>query len=173
MENNITAIKKGTFNGLSKKEVALKLVKLFALLNPAIYKSFTVEELKDNIMATEIMISNIDAETLAEMIEMAIANYPQKRKENKKLVFDINYIIDFYKDAFDYVYCDKFKMELGATKLSSVYDANTGIIEQKWVAKTGEVVNIKCFAKLSPESKRPYSKKDEEQMWTDLDALKI
>lgn len=171
MENEVMEIKGSNFKGISKKEVALKLVKLFGLFNPAIYKAFTEEDLRNEIMAIEIMLSKIDNETVAEMIERAIGSYPQKRMEDKKLVFDINYIMEFYKEAFDYVHCERFELPLGAKRLTSHYDEKTGIIEQRWQSKTGEIVDIKCFAMLMPESKRPYSKMDEAQIWTDLDSL--
>ena len=156
---------------LPNEEIGKMFIKLFCIFNPLGYRGISAEELENEIAGIEILIAGIDRQTLAEMVKRAVNKFVDKRRESGKIIFNINYIMEFYKEAFNYVYCDRFELPLGAERLESNFDEDSGIIEQKWRSKTGEIVDIKCYAKLMPESKRPYSHKDEEQLWTDLDSL--
>lgn len=170
MNNEIELIAKG-IAGSTKENASKELFKLFSILNPFAYRGLSKAEIDKEIAGIMILIGEIDCETLGEMVRRGVQEYSNKRLANDRLIFNINYIMEFYKEAFDYVHCERFELPLGAKRLTNHYDEKTGIIEQRWQSKTGEIVDIKCFAMLMPESKRPYSKMDEAQIWTDLDSL--
>lgn len=66
---------------------------------PRFYKH-TTEEMNAHLTSIQLLIRNIPEDILAIMCQMAIEYYPRARSKDPKCFFDINYILEFYDEAW-------------------------------------------------------------------------
>lgn len=88
-----------------RNEVSGQIMILQRSITPQFYKNMSINEMKAEKMSIELLTSNIDIEVIAKMCELAVCNYGIKRSLNENVYFDINYILTFYIDAFNFIWC--------------------------------------------------------------------
>lgn len=152
----------------SKKDIAKQVMSVCRAITPQFYKNTSLEDAKAERLSVELLTADIDNEVLANMCQRAVLNYPKARSENPKAYFDINYILQFYKDAFNFIHCENIKLSKNAQKVSDYYDRVKGILYQKWLDEGEE----KTIAIIQEERDgHQYSPKDYERLFTNLDEL--
>lgn len=156
----------------SKQEVAKMILKVFSAVTPKFYRGLTSESLKMELAGIELVIADIDSQTLAEMCKRAIKSYAIARSKDSNTYFDINYILSFYKESFDFVHSINVPLSRSAEEIEDYYDEVTNIKWQKWREKNGEIVETASFVKDTKISHK-YSLKDYERMFTDLDNIEF
>lgn len=80
-------------------KIASEIYTFCASTTPAIYKNKSVDEIKLEMSAIQILITGIEPGILNKMVNLAVREYPKRKSDDKKLVFDIHYIMTFYKIA--------------------------------------------------------------------------
>lgn len=120
-----------------KKEVSKQVMSICRAITPQFYKNLTTEDMKAEKMSIELLTAEIDGETLSEMCRRAVLNYAKERSLNNKVYFDINYILQFYKQSFNFVHCDNVPVSTKANKIWQKYDNVKGILYQKWLEPNG------------------------------------
>lgn len=154
-----------------RKDVAKQVMSVCRAITPQFYKNMEIDDIKAEKMSIELLTADIDGETLAEMCKRAVMNYPKARSENSRTFFDINYVLQFYKQSFNFVHCENVKISKEAIKICEQYDCVKGILYQKWREPNGEE---KTIGIIQEEMKgHQYSPKDYERMYTDLDDVII
>lgn len=155
-----------------KGNVSKSIMGVCRAVTPQFYKNMTVEDIKAERLSIELLTADIDNETLAEMCKRAVLNYPKVRSENNKTYFDINYILTFYKKAFNDVHCNNIHLSKKATKIWEKFDNIKNILYQKWV-DNGQEINIAVILEENETKGHFYSPKDYEMLFQDLDDVEI
>lgn len=154
-----------------RKDVSKQVMSVCRAITPQFYKNMSVEDMKAERMSIELLTADIDSDTLAEMCRRAVINYSKARSENSKTFFDINYILQFYKQAFNFIHCENVKISRDAKKICEQYDEVKGILHQKWQEPNGEE---KIVSVLQEKMKHhQYSPKDYELMFDLVNEIKI
>lgn len=154
-----------------RKDIAKQVMSVCRAITPQFYKNMEIDDMKAEKMSIELLTADIDGETLAEMCKRAVLNYPKARSENNRTFFDINYMLQFYKQSFNFVHCENIKISKEAIKIYEQYDYVKGILYQKWREPNGEE---KMVGIIQEEMKgHQYSPKDYERMFTDIDDVII
>ncbi len=155
-----------------RKEVVRNIMTICRAITPYFYKNAPLEEVRAEKLSIKLLTSTIDNKTLAKMCELATINYPLERANNYKTYFDINYILKFYKKAFNYVWCDSVNVK-DCTYLGYEYDEITSIVTENWRNDiTGEYFFIKEIKNLPTQSQdRVYSSKYYESKAVSFDNL--
>lgn len=151
-----------------KQDVAKQILGVCMAITPQFYKKMSMKDLNAEKLSIALLVENIDNETLAEMCKRAVEQYPKTRAENPKAYFDINYILTFYKDAFNYVHCDSVKISKKAEKIDAKYDEKRKIIFQKWVDNGQEIMIGYMIDGDMDKHCHLYTPKDFEQITIDL-----
>ena len=154
-----------------KKDISKQVMSVCRAITPQFYKSMTVEDVKAERLSIELLTADIDNNTLAEMCKRAVLNYPKARSLNEKTYFDINYILTFYKTAFNFIYCDSITVSNKAEKIWEFYDDVKGILYQKWEEPNGEEKQIGIIQEK--QNGHQYSPKDFQMFYTDLGNITI
>lgn len=68
-------------------------------VTPQFYKH-NAEEMRVALTSIQLMISGVPENILAIMSQLAVKNYPIARSRNPHVYFDINYILEFYDEAW-------------------------------------------------------------------------
>lgn len=150
-----------------RKETAKQVMSVCRAITPQFYRNMGIEDMKAEKMSIELLTADIDGETLAEMCRRAVLNYPKARSENNRTFFDINYILQFYKQSFNFVHCENIKISKEAIKVYQEYDCVRGILFQKWREPNGEEKTVAIIQ----EEKKVYSPKDYERMFADINDI--
>ena len=100
-----------------KKEVSKQVMSICRAITPQFYKNLSTEDVRAEKLSIELLTADIDNETLSEMCRRAVLNYSKERSFDKKTYFDINYILQFYRDAFNYIHCEKVDVSRNAEKI--------------------------------------------------------
>ena len=151
-----------------RKDISKQIMGVCRAIAPQFYKAMSVDEIKAERLSIELLTSGIDNETLAEMCKRAVEQYPKTRAENPKAYFDINYILTFYKEAFNYVHCESIKISKKAEKVDVKYDERRKIIFQKWVDNGQEIMIGYMIDGDLDKHCHLYTPKDFEQITIDL-----
>ena len=93
------------------------------------------------------------------MCRLAVINYARSRSEDAKVYFDINYILTFYKQAFNKLFCESVKLPKNSTLESSFYDDDTKILTETYRAPDGQLITIKEIKEKARKGERTYSSK--------------
>lgn len=152
-----------------KKDISKQVMSVCRAITPQFYKSMTVEDVKAERLSIELLTADIDNNTLAEMCKRAVLNYPKARSLNEKTYFDINYILTFYKTAFNFIHCENVVVSNKAEKIWEFYDDVKGILYQKWKEPTGEEKQVAVIQEK--QGGHQYSPKDYQMLYTDLDEV--
>lgn len=117
-------------------DVAVSIYNFCANVTPAIYKKKAEEDILAEVESIKLLCTNIAPEVLEEMCKLSVKHFPMKKATNPKLVFDFNYIMEFYCVAFKNVFGKK-KPNCILMKRIEVFD---NFIETEWEdPETGEI----------------------------------
>lgn len=155
-------------------EVVPQLMVMFRAVTPQFYKGMSDDDIKAEKLSIELLTSNIEQPCLAKMCELAVLNYPKTRSENPKTYFDINYVLTFYKQAFNKVFCEDVELPKGSEYISGHYDECLHIITEKYKTSTGEIVELREI-KDAPKNSfgRVYTSKALNRCFTDFEDIEI
>jgi|GEM_PF-2487870 len=107
-------------------------------ITPQFYKGLSRADLATEKASIELLTAHIDPPVLQKMCEMAVENYGIARSENIKTYFDINYILTFYRLAFNWVWCDCVEIPDDYDDDGrATFDEKTRIITERWYSKNG------------------------------------
>lgn len=84
------------------EDISIRAKTIYALcksVTPQFYM-FSGDELVGQVNSIAMLIKGIRKEVLSKMCELAIENYPKARAEGRTYM-DINYILSFYKKAWE------------------------------------------------------------------------
>lgn len=154
-----------------RKDISKQIMSVCRAITPQFYKNMSIEDMKAERMSIELLTADIDGETLAEMCKRAVMKYPQARSENSKAFFDINYLLQFYKQAYNFVHCENIFVSKEATKIYQNYDTVKGILYQRWKEPSGEE---KLIAVIQDKSNTcDYSPVDINNLFIDYENINI
>ena len=154
-----------------KKDISKQVMSVCRAITPQFYKSMTVEDVKAERLSIELLTADIDNNTLAEMCKRAVLNYPKARSLNEKTYFDINYILTFYKTAFNFIHCENVIISNKAEKIWEFYDDVKGILYQKWKEPNGEEKQVAVIQ--DKQRGHQYSPKDYQMLYDNPDEIII
>jgi len=155
------------------KDISKQIMTICRAISPQFYKSMSIEDMKQERYAIELLLNDIDQATIAEMCKRAITDYPRSRSQNNYTYMDINYILTFFKASFDFIHSDSIHLHANAVKLSGSYNEITKIITEKW-NDNGTIVEIKNFVNYNIDKNRQiFSKKDMERLFYNLDGEQL
>ena len=159
MDNSLIALT-NSIAVCDTKEIAKQVMTVCRAITPQFYKNLTIEEMKAERLSIELLTAGIDQKTLAEMCKRAINNYARIRSENSRVYFDINYLIMFYKESFNFVNCENVSLSKQATLIKSFYDDETHILTEVY-EDNKEMVTIREIIdkKEDKQNQRLYSTK--------------
>lgn len=126
----------------AQNEVAKTLLKVCMSITPQFYKNKSVEELKAEKLSIELLTSGIEQEVLALMCRMAVKQYPLERARNNRSYFDINYLLTFYENAFNYFWCESVEIDKDCDYQGYDFNEYTKILSEYW-KKGDEQIIIK------------------------------
>ena len=84
-----------------RKDTAKELYRFFRTVKPQFYKNQTEQEMIQEIASIQMLTASIPLDRLAEMCRLAVENYPRRKAENPKEVFNIDYLLSFKQSAKD------------------------------------------------------------------------
>lgn len=87
----------------ANNEARSKAKTIYALcrsITPQFYKH-TTEEMMAFVNSIQLMTQGIREDILSIMCKLAVERYPMDKSKDKKIFFDINYILGFYNQAWD------------------------------------------------------------------------
>ena len=125
--------------------VTPQLMAICRAVTPQFYKTMSDVEVKAEKASIELLTANIDNLTLARMCELAVLNYPKARSENNKTYFDINFILTFFNQAFNYVWCESVEVPRGSERTKSSFRHDMNILEETYEDKAGGTYHVKCI----------------------------
>lgn len=152
-------------------DVVPQIMAVCRAVTPQFYKGMTDLDVKAEQRGIELLTSDISQECLSEMCKLAVLDYPRSRSENPKAYFDINYILTFYKQAFNRLYCKSVNLPKDAVYISGTYDDSTHILTEIYETPNGEKISIKEICEVKNSQEKPYSSKAYERLFTDLEDL--
>lgn len=156
-------------------EVSTQIMAVCRAITPQFYKGQTDLDLKTEKMGIDMLTSNIEPKCLGEMCRLAVLNYPRARSENEKTFFDINYILTFYKQAFNSMFCEQVELPSHSEMISSNFDNETNIITEKYQSD-GKLIEIREIVKPKKDKlkyERIYSSKYFSNQFNNLDDIEI
>lgn len=154
------------------EEVAPQIMTVCRAVTPQFYKGMSDLDIKAEKASIELLTSNIQQDCLAEMCRLAITNYARARSENEKTYFDINYILTFYKRAFNKLYCESVELPKRSTLQRSHFDYDNNVLEEHWIAPDGRKIIIREIKEPSANG-RTYSSKYFQAQFFDFDDIEI
>lgn len=124
------------------KEVSKQIMSVCRAITPQFYKSMSVEEVKAERLGIELALSQIEQSVVSEMCMRAILDYPKRRSLNNACYFNINYILEYYIEAFNFIHSESIALSKNAELLNSHFDKKTSILTQQW-CDNGSIVETK------------------------------
>ena len=118
----------------SKAKIAGVLMTVFRTITPQFYRGMSDKAVETEIQSIALLTHHIDNHTLAKMCELAIINYPKARSIDAKIFFDINYVLTYFKIAFNFIHSDSIDLPIEAEFVWSRhrYDHHTETIHETW-----------------------------------------
>lgn len=165
-----------TTNAISNcetKEIVPQVMAMCRAITPQFYKGMSDMDIKAEKLGIDLLTANIEQKCLGEMCKLAIMNYPRFRSENPKTYFDINYILTFYKQAFNKMFCELVELPKKSNRLKSSFDEELNILTETWETPTGEIVEIKEIIDKPRAHEHTYSSKYYSTLFDNLDDLEI
>jgi len=141
MTNNLISTKNQV--GLLSRPTAENIMAFCRVITPQFYKGLSRQDLVAEKMSIELLTGHMDVPVLRKMCELAVQNYGIARSENTKMYFDINYILTFYRMAFNYVWCDSVEIPDGYDCYGNgIFDESTRVITERWYTENDERPDI-------------------------------
>lgn len=136
----------GAVTSPSKTTTAAQIMAVCRAVTPQFYKGQSVDDLKAEKAAIELLTAHIDDNVLAKMCELSVQSYATARSDNGKVYFDINYFLSFYRTAFNYVWCDSVNVPSDAELKSSHYDPISRMSVERYVIANGDERVVKYIS---------------------------
>ena len=115
-----------------RSAVATAIMAVCRAVTPQFYKNQTDEEVQFEMANIQLLTGHIETPTLAKMCELAVKGYPLARSTDQRIYFDINYILTFYKQAFNIVNCHEMQVSVDATIQEVRYCPITSVVTEIW-----------------------------------------
>ena len=154
-------------------EIAPQMMVMFRAVTPQFYKNLSDEDIEAERLGIELLIANIEQPCIAKMCELAVLNYPKSRSEDLKVYFDINYVLTFYKQAFNKIYCEDVDLPKGSKYLSGTYDESLHVLTEKYVTPDGEIITLREINEMPKNSRRNYTSKTLDGLYMNLDDIEL
>ena len=159
---------KADFSGEERKLIIANAFEMIKKANPRLYKNFSDKDVASELESIAFVTSHIDNKTLKVMCEWAIKQYPIDESEKPNTTFNINYILRFFKTAFEYANSDSIEINRGSEVVHKYYDELSDIVYETW-DDHGEYKRTASFC-THGDCGGKYSKKFFEQLNKDLDG---
>jgi len=142
-------------------------------ITPQFYRGLKDEDVRAEKLSIELLTGNIDSAVLAKMCELAVTNYARARSEDKNTYFNINYLLTFFKQAFNLVWCNGVELPPNAEYASGEYDYTTNTLTELWQLG-GEKIIIKYItAPPKRNCDHTYSPKYYDMLTAELSQIKL
>lgn len=136
---NETAIK-------PQQSAVAQIMAMCRVVTPQFYKGLSQTDVQAEKATIELLTQHIDSTVISRMCELAIKNYGTARSDNSKIYFDINYVLSFYRTAFNEIWCSNINLPIDAKRISDEYDPISRIITEYWQDNNGKNYVIKYIA---------------------------
>lgn len=157
------------------EDVAPQIMAICRAVTPQFYKGMSDIDIQAEKASIELLTYNIDQQCLAEMCKLAITNYAHARSNSEKVYFDINYILTFYKQAFNKVFCDLVELPKNSRLIKSCFDFDRNIISETWQSPTGEIISIREITERAKEKEKQRTKSSKyyKSLYSNLEEIEI
>lgn len=120
------------------KDIAPQIMAMCRTITPQFYKGLSDVDIQTEKTGIELLLSGIERDCLVEMCRLAVLNYPLARSENEKQYFDINYILRFYKTAFNNINSKNIQIPDNAQYVRGAYDPQTHVVTEEYATDDGQ-----------------------------------
>ena len=114
------------------KTPAEVIMAICRIITPQFYKGLSDADKKAERTAITILTAHIDPGVMLKMCELSVQNYGVARSDNSKVFFDINYILTFFRSAFNWFWCDRVDFSLDAKRIGDRYEPTSRTITELW-----------------------------------------
>lgn len=153
------------------------VMQVITAVYPNKYKNVKTQELLAETNGINMLTKGIDKVVLIEMCKRALNTYcvsNGNESNNKKVFFDINYIMRFYRDTFNDINCNFVKFDWhNAKKISQTEERLENrclLVKQCWI-DNGAEYNIQYLTE--PDYNYNYTPVDFKNMINTLDNVDI
>ena len=101
--------------------VASEIMMVCRAVTPQFYKSMTDKDVAMELAAMRLFLADKEIPVIAKMCEFAVRGYGLTRSKNLYIHFDLNYILTFYEQAFNFVNCESVEIPLDAERDSNTH----------------------------------------------------
>lgn len=94
-------------NGITTADgsnIAKAVLGVCTAITPQFYKNKSDLELRAEKASIEMILQGKEPEVVSEMCRLAVEHYAEDRSKDARLYFDINYIVRFYREAYNRVH---------------------------------------------------------------------
>lgn len=141
----------------SHRSAVAQIMAMCRVVTPQFYKGLSQADVQAEKASIELLTQHIDSAVISRMCELAIKNYGTARSDNNKIYFDINYVLSFYRAAFNEIWCSNIYLPFDAQRLSDEYDPVSRMITEYWQDKNGKNYAIKYIADSDYNEKLQHS----------------
>lgn len=131
---------------VEQQSPASQIMAICRVLTPQFYKGLSKADIKAEKETIELLTKHIDSLVIAKMCELAIKSYGTARSDNKHVYFDVNYVLSFYREAFNDTFCTNIKLPSNAERVGDEYDPESRIISEYWCGKDKKRYTVKYIA---------------------------
>ena len=129
---------------LSANAIAANIMAFCRVITPQFYKGLTRSDMAAEKLAIEFLTKDMDLPVLKKMCELAAQCYGVARSESGKTFFDINYIMTFYRAAFNEVWCYSVDIPEGYEwSCSTSFNETTRVITERWYLENAPDITVK------------------------------
>jgi len=137
-------IKTKSETALTPHTTAANIMAFCRVITPQFYKGLSYSAMAAEKLAIELLTGHIEQPVLRRMCELAAQSYGIARSESSKTFFDINYILTFYRTAFNEIWCYSVEIPDGySCSGDAVFDETTRIITERWQSDNAPDIIIK------------------------------
>lgn len=122
-------------------DIAGMVLGVCTAITPQFYRNKSDAELRAEKASINLLTRGMEEEVVTEMCNLAAESYARERSRNARTYFDVNYIVTFYRKAYNRVH-DRAPAKY-CVLLDEAYDESTGVTTRRlgniehWDPETG------------------------------------